>query len=76
MAERESIAERARRVSMGLITIEQMCRAARLRGQYGDVDARTLAFEIGLVAGEIELDAVFVAVALERARVVSFRVIE
>jgi uncharacterized membrane protein len=76
MAANESIAVRAHRVMLGLVAIEQMCRAVRLQADWVVVDASTIAFEVSQIVAGIELDAVQVSHALERARLVTFRVIE
>lgn len=76
MAGRKDIAQRAERVVIGLATIDQMCRAARLRRSYVDVDIATLAFEIEQVVDAVVRDAVEVSAGLQRARIVKLRVIE
>lgn len=76
MAGRKDIARTAERVLVGLATIDQMCRAARLRRAYVDVDVSTLAFEIEQIVDSIVRDAVEVSAGLQRARVVKLRVIE
>ena len=76
MAGAESIAARARRVMLAVVTLEQMARAMRLEANWRGVDVASFAYAVWEVASEVEVDAAAVSEALERARVVSFRVIE